>query len=1117
MNCSYCNSDNIYFSKKKNLYICEDCGKELTEEKKLISKNLFLSYGHDPNFQEHIALAYRLRDDLKNSKHNVWFDEERLKPGYDWELFIENGLNELAQNKENSFLILLLTPYAVRRPNGYCLNEVAKALDLGIKIVPLMIHECKIPLSIYRIQWLDMRSCIPISEKAAIYSSCLERLINAIEENKIDFEGTQNRLLNVLNPIEFDADIFKLQKNFTGREWIIKEFENWIDNSNGRKIFWLLGDAGTGKSAISAWLRDHRQEVVAFHFCKINSKEKRNPIKLVLSLAYQLSTQFYEYQLRLAHLNLENIVKEYAEDAYTLFDKLIIQPFSKNYPDPKRIVVILIDALDESRDNYNTDNNMIDFLKLNVEETPSWMRFFITSRPEPELLSSLNSLEPFKLKTNNENNINDIKRYLKNQIANITNEQIDAIVKHSEGVFLYIISVCEEIKYGRLSLERLDGFPMGLCAFYEKYFKRYFEHNFEFYRIEIRKILYPIFASFEPLNIDFLLKYGGFENKDDLFDRLDKLGSLISKSGNTPKDTIKPYHRSIKDWITDNDKSGAYSIDISFGHKKLAEFGWIVFTEGFLQKDFYLHRFLPEHLLIIEDWDRLSVLLTDIDYLDNFIKGGKKHELMRYLMKISEYQSLREIFEKSINKLKVKNIKEDKLITFINEITQLLRGMGLLSDALPFAIQTVENLTMTLAPQNSKIGDALRDLAEVYRQLERYDDAFFNYNKALNIYRANYGENSSQVATIYHDFAEYYRDIGNYLEAIKCNKKALSIRETTKPVDLHALADCINDTGVLIWESKIQDEDVLHYYQKALDLFKTLYGDSHYDMAAVLGNIGNYHFNHIGKNLNGVQDRQLINLSLDYFEKSYKMMCMYRVKHHIDVNRVRKSLINCYEILDRIPEAIELQKENLRSAEILNGPDSLKTFQERQKLAFFSQKYGNNNLYLKLHLENFVLIKSYFKDNNSVITTHVKQEYCLFIRNLAYEYYENEMFNEAIEIYKFLVGNNFEIAGSCCHLARIYLITNKEIEARAVIAKASKLIAGEKLYVKVRILFFVILFGLLDGNDMENDINQIKQMLQVQEARLTWSIQSVIDTINPQLHENNLNLIQSLASLINNC
>jgi len=209
-------------------------------------KRLFISYGHD----EHASLALHLRDDLRKRGHDVWFDEDRLNPGHDWEASIEKGLAHLAADKANAAVILLLTPHSVRRPDGYCLNEVARALGLGLRIIPLMVVESEPPLSICRIQWLDMRECIPISEKEALYRPKFERLLRAIEEGKLDFEGTQSRLLSVLQPIQFSADILKLLRDFTGRKWVFDEIDTWLRNPAGSKVFWITGAPGVGKSAI---------------------------------------------------------------------------------------------------------------------------------------------------------------------------------------------------------------------------------------------------------------------------------------------------------------------------------------------------------------------------------------------------------------------------------------------------------------------------------------------------------------------------------------------------------------------------------------------------------------------------------------------------------------------------------------------------------------------------------------------------------------------------------------------------------------------------------------------------------------------------------------------------
>jgi hypothetical protein len=54
-----------------------------------MKRRIFLSYGHD----EHVGIARKLKSDFEARGHEVWFDEERLKPGADWEASIERGLD----------------------------------------------------------------------------------------------------------------------------------------------------------------------------------------------------------------------------------------------------------------------------------------------------------------------------------------------------------------------------------------------------------------------------------------------------------------------------------------------------------------------------------------------------------------------------------------------------------------------------------------------------------------------------------------------------------------------------------------------------------------------------------------------------------------------------------------------------------------------------------------------------------------------------------------------------------------------------------------------------------------------------------------------------------------
>ena len=107
-------------------------------------------------------------------------DQSELKAGRDWEISIEKGL------KDTQFIITLMTPYSMRRPDGYCLNELSMASALRKTIIPIMVRDCTPPLSIHRIQWLDFREWPNISEEN--YKEKFVQIRDLIEGKILSFE-----------------------------------------------------------------------------------------------------------------------------------------------------------------------------------------------------------------------------------------------------------------------------------------------------------------------------------------------------------------------------------------------------------------------------------------------------------------------------------------------------------------------------------------------------------------------------------------------------------------------------------------------------------------------------------------------------------------------------------------------------------------------------------------------------------------------------------------------------------------------------------------------------------------------------------------------------------------
>ncbi|HTX61488.1 MAG TPA: TIR domain-containing protein, partial [Methanobacterium sp.] len=367
--------------KKKQFYVCEDCERIFKPDSGFNKLRIFLSYGHD----EYVVFAEKLKDDLEDRGHEVWFDVDRLIPGGDWADYIEEGLDWISEFPNKGVFVLLMTPHSVRRPDGYCLNEISRAIQRGLKVVPIMLVFTEPPLSICRIQWLDMQDCIPLNKKINNYEKRFARLLGALEEDKIDFEGFQSSAYNLLEPIPFDADILKHITRFIGRNWLFKSIDEWVSDKDSSRILMITGNPGSGKTAISSWLCENCKYVEAFHLCQQGHSDKSDPRRAVTSIAYQLSTQFPEYLERLKSLNLKRLIEE--SNAKTLFDSLIIQPLSVNFTEPNNTVVILIDALDEATKDGR--NELASFISTSFLMAPKWLRLIITTRRETEVMTPL--------------------------------------------------------------------------------------------------------------------------------------------------------------------------------------------------------------------------------------------------------------------------------------------------------------------------------------------------------------------------------------------------------------------------------------------------------------------------------------------------------------------------------------------------------------------------------------------------------------------------------------------------------------------------------------------------------------------------------------------------------
>jgi hypothetical protein len=132
---------------------------------------------------------------------------------------------------------------------------------------------------------------------------------------------------------------------------LIRIIQDWAnDADSSKKVLWLHGLAGSGKSALSTTVANIFREsrrLGAFIFFDRDVVERSDPTMVIRTLAYQLG--LYDVQIGTAIIAaIEETLSIYMSPLHSQFIKLIVEPLSqleKFTTAPS--FVLVIDALDE--------------------------------------------------------------------------------------------------------------------------------------------------------------------------------------------------------------------------------------------------------------------------------------------------------------------------------------------------------------------------------------------------------------------------------------------------------------------------------------------------------------------------------------------------------------------------------------------------------------------------------------------------------------------------------------------------------------------------------------------------------------------------------------------------
>ncbi|KAJ8608619.1 hypothetical protein CTAYLR_009168 [Chrysophaeum taylorii] len=338
-------------------------------------------------------------------------------------------------------------------------------------------------------------------------------------------ENEPPSLESQLRPLSFKGELEWHIKQFVPgtRDWILDFLISWVRNPNGPRCCVLLAGPGFGKTAIVAQLYSLLGEdvLIAVHLIRYNNAGKRDPCRMIKSLAYQIAQVLPEYRK-----NVEEVLRAGScdlNDIVQLVDCLTLEPLASIERPAGGRLLIVIDALDEAE--HATKNHLLDLIAREFPKLPPWVAVLVTSRPELTVQTKLATLRP-KFLDSEENAKEcdvDVRRFLRAILAPVVDpERLEATITtaaaKAEGLFLYLYWLRKRLEDEPHA--DIEEIPDGLAGTYLAEFTRVFPGGFS---IDCRKVLGAILAASEPLRIKDIPGLSGVSRCEDIVWMLSQL------------------------------------------------------------------------------------------------------------------------------------------------------------------------------------------------------------------------------------------------------------------------------------------------------------------------------------------------------------------------------------------------------------------------------------------------------------------------------------------------------------------------------------------------------------------------------------------------------------------
>jgi hypothetical protein len=209
------------------------------------------------------------------------------------------------------------------------------------------------------------------------------------------------------------------------RQWMKNLAHSWMDAqqaseepSSLTKMLCLRAEAGMGKTAFTAWLVAYygsRRRVVSAVFSRFGDKQTTDASNICKSIALQIAINV-PGTLEPIAAAWEALQTKGDFGLHTMMQDLIVSPLAAavcpSHLGPSESMVMIFDALDEvGAPRSDSRNAILKFFQGSVRLLPDWVKVFVTSRPEEDLVTGLSQFHPVVIAADDPRHLQDLNQF----------------------------------------------------------------------------------------------------------------------------------------------------------------------------------------------------------------------------------------------------------------------------------------------------------------------------------------------------------------------------------------------------------------------------------------------------------------------------------------------------------------------------------------------------------------------------------------------------------------------------------------------------------------------------------------------------------------------------------